>query len=111
MALLVAAAQPTESAMTSKLEISIAIVAVLCAVDVLTAVTALAESQEERQACLGDAFKYCLMAIPDRNGVFVCLMEHQSQLSTGCQNALATHVSANQIVPKDHRSHQTFSNK
>ena len=36
--------------------------------------TAVAETSEERNACIGDAFRVCWAAIPNRNEVFVCLM-------------------------------------
>jgi hypothetical protein len=51
---------------------------VLIIAAVLTGTTvALAESEEGRQACMQDAFKFCSDAIPDRERVFQCLASHQ----------------------------------
>ena len=97
--------------MTSKLKVSIALVAVLCSAAELSTVTASAETQEERQACVSDALKFCLKAIPDRNSVFVCLTEHESSISTACQVALAPHESEGQTSKKDNANHRTFSDK
>lgn len=97
--------------MTSKLKVSIATVAILCCADGVSAVTASAESQEERQACIGDAFKFCLSAIPDRNSVFICLTDHRNLISTACQIALAPYVSVDQTSPKDNANQRTLSNK
>jgi len=42
---------------------------------------AIAETTGERQACMGDAFRVCWSAIPDRNAVFHCLMDNRPRLS------------------------------
>lgn len=47
--------------------------------------TAMAETQEERQACIGDAFRVCWAAIPDRNLVFRCLMDNRPRLNLACR--------------------------
>jgi len=46
---------------------------------------ALAESSEERNACMGDAMKTCWSAIPDHHAVYLCLYQNQSRLSEGCR--------------------------
>ncbi len=46
---------------------------------------ALAETSEERQACIGDAFRVCWSAIPDRNNVFRCLMDNRPRLNPACR--------------------------
>src|SRR5690242_20834191 len=50
--------------------------------------TALAETAEERQACIGDAFRVCWSAIPDRNNVLQCLIENRSQLNLDCREVI-----------------------
>src|SRR5262245_50003103 len=47
-----------------------------------------AETSEERQACIGDAFRVCWSAIPDRNNVLQCLVENRSQLSVDCREII-----------------------
>ena len=46
---------------------------------------AAAETSEERQSCIGDAFRVCWAAIPNRDDVFHCLMDNRSQLNPGCR--------------------------
>lgn len=46
---------------------------------------AMAETSEERQACIGDAFRVCWSAIPDRNAVFHCLMDNRPRLNPACR--------------------------
>jgi hypothetical protein len=46
---------------------------------------AIAETSEERQACMGDAFRVCWAAIPDRNRVFHCLLDNRSKLNPACR--------------------------
>lgn len=46
---------------------------------------AMAETPEERQACIGDAFRVCWAAIPNRNDVFRCLMDNRPRLNPACR--------------------------
>jgi hypothetical protein len=52
---------------------------------VLFCSTAVAETSEERQACIGDAFRVCWAAIPNRHDVFVCLIENRNRLTHACR--------------------------
>ena len=47
--------------------------------------SAVAETTEERQACIGDAFRVCWAAIPNRNDVFHCLLANRSKLNPLCR--------------------------
>src|SRR5262245_4418822 len=47
--------------------------------------SASAETAEERQACISDAFRVCWSAIPNRNEVFHCLMDNRSRLNPACR--------------------------
>jgi hypothetical protein len=49
---------------------------------------ALAETSAERNACMGDAFRVCWSEIPDRHGVFLCLMKHKDELSDDCRTVM-----------------------
>ena len=44
-----------------------------------------AYTQEEEQACSGDAFRLCGDAIPDVDRVTACMVRNKSQLSPGCR--------------------------
>lgn len=50
---------------------------------------ALAQTDEERQACVNDALQLCQDAIPDRERVFGCLMSHKDVLSPACHEVMA----------------------
>src|SRR5262249_40891822 len=51
----------------------------------LSASSVLAETSEERSACIGDAFRVCWAAIPNRDDVFHCLLDKRSELSIACR--------------------------
>ena len=44
-----------------------------------------AYTQDQQQACSGDAFRLCGPEIPDVDRVTVCMIRNQSQLSPGCR--------------------------
>jgi hypothetical protein len=46
---------------------------------------AIAQTAEEQQACMNDAFRVCSATIPDRARTTACMVQHKSQLSTACQ--------------------------
>ncbi|MFZ2090559.1 MAG: hypothetical protein WB504_09520 [Pseudolabrys sp.] len=50
--------------------------------------TAVAETTEERQACIGDAFRVCWAAIPNRDDVFHCLLGNRVRLSQACRTVM-----------------------
>ena len=47
-----------------------------------------ADTPEERNACMGDAFKVCGHAIPSRERVIACLYDNKSSISTACREVL-----------------------
>lgn len=51
-------------------------------------VSATAQSQEEQQACMNDAFGICGHAIPDRDRVAACLAQNISRISSGCRTVM-----------------------
>jgi hypothetical protein len=44
-----------------------------------------AYTQEQEQACSGDAFRLCGSEIPDIDRVTVCMVRNRSQLSPACR--------------------------
>ena len=46
-------------------------------------------SQQEQEACMDDAFKFCGPAIPDRERVFYCLVQNKTVIAPKCLAALA----------------------
>jgi hypothetical protein len=50
---------------------------------------ALAQTDEDRQACVNDALQLCQEAIPDRERVFGCLVSHKDLLSPACHAVMA----------------------
>ena len=64
--------------------------------------TAVAETSEERNACIGDAFRVCWAAIPNRNEVFVCLMDNRSRLNPACRAVMNQYVRPHRITRSRH---------
>ncbi len=46
---------------------------------------AIAQTADEQQACMDDAFRVCSATIPDRARTTTCMIQHKTQLSTACQ--------------------------
>jgi hypothetical protein len=55
-------------------------------------VGAMAETPEEKQACMDDAFAVCGHAIPDRDRVFVCMQQNVSKLSPTCRSVMSRYA-------------------
>ena len=51
-----------------------------------------AETADERQACIGDAFRVCWSAIPDRNNVLQCLVENRNRLNPDCREVITRYT-------------------
>jgi hypothetical protein len=54
----------------------------------LAPVAATAETQEEQQACMNDAFTVCGDAIPDRGRVAACLAHNINRISNACRTVM-----------------------
>jgi len=65
-----------------------------------TSTGALAETLEERESCMHDAFRFCQSAIPDRDRVFACLVENRDQISSACHTMTAPYLPAGVPPPK-----------
>lgn len=60
--------------------------AALLAAIALASPSALAQgTAEERSACMGDAFKFCLSDIPTVSKIEACLEKNESQLTPACR--------------------------
>ena len=46
---------------------------------------AIAQSSEEQNLCMSDAFRVCSHTIPDRGRTVACMVENKSKLSSPCQ--------------------------
>jgi hypothetical protein len=64
---------------------------------------AIAQSAEEQQACMNDAFRVCSATIPDRARTTACMVQNKSQLSAACQ------VVMNKYAPAGNAPVQTAS--
>lgn len=53
---------------------------------------AFAQSAEEQQACMNDAFRVCSATIPDRARTTACMIQKKSQLSSACQAVMAKYA-------------------
>ena len=53
-----------------------------------TPVAATAETQDEQQACMNDAFNVCGHAIPDRDRVAACLAQNINKISLACRTVM-----------------------
>jgi hypothetical protein len=47
-----------------------------------------ADPQQDRQACMKDAFTICAAFIPDRDRVAGCLISNRNRISLACREAL-----------------------
>src|SRR3954453_2690233 len=46
---------------------------------------AIAQTAEEQNLCMNDAFRVCSHTIPDRGRTVACMVQNKSKLSSGCQ--------------------------
>jgi hypothetical protein len=47
-----------------------------------------ADDEQDKQACMSDAFSICGQFIPDRERVGSCLVANRSRVSAACRDAL-----------------------
>ena len=71
----------------------------------LLPVAALAYTQDEQQACTGDAFRLCSSEIPDVDRVTACMVRNKSQLSPECRVFFRPGPEPEEMrPPRQHRS-------
>jgi hypothetical protein len=54
----------------------------------LAPTAATAQSQDDQNACMNDAFSVCGHAIPDRDRVAACLAQNINRISAGCRTVM-----------------------
>jgi hypothetical protein len=62
--------------------------ALAIAILAIAPVTATAQSQDEQNACMDDAFNVCGHAIPDRDRVAACLAANLKRISNECRTVM-----------------------
>jgi hypothetical protein len=72
-------------------------IALAAALLVLVPVAVTAETQEEQQACMNDAFNICGQAIPDRDRVAACLTQNLDRISSACRTVMLRYSKAPQV--------------
>jgi hypothetical protein len=63
----------------------------------LLATAARAQTAEEQQLCMDDAFRVCSTTIPDRTRTIACMVANKSQLSRGCQMVMDKYAPGSQV--------------
>ena len=53
---------------------------------------AMAQTAEEQQSCMDDAFRVCSATIPDRARTTTCMIQHKTELSQACQMVMAKYA-------------------
>ena len=66
-------------------------IAIAFAFFALMPAAASAESQNDQNACMNDAFNVCGQAIPDRSRVAACLAKNIRRISPACRAVMTRH--------------------
>jgi hypothetical protein len=66
-------------------------IAIALALFALMPATASAQSQDDQNACMNDAFNVCGNAIPDRSRVAACLAKNIRRSSPACRSVMTRH--------------------
>jgi hypothetical protein len=69
-------------------------IALAAALTVALLTAAIAQTAEEQQACMDDAFRVCSATIPDRARTTACMVQNKSRLSQACQLVMDKYASA-----------------
>lgn len=77
----------------------------------ITTGSASAETLEEKQACIADAFQFCSSAIPNRDRVFNCLVANEDVISAACHAVIVPNVPADQASSQKLLRHNERSKK
>ena len=60
-------------------------IALAAAFTVMLSASAFAQTSEEQNLCMNDAFRVCSHTIPDRGRTVACMVQNKTQLSAPCQ--------------------------
>ena len=66
----------------------------LTALLTVLATAAIAQTSEEQQLCMDDAFKVCSNTIPDRTRTIACMVANKARLSPACQTVMDKYAPA-----------------
>jgi hypothetical protein len=58
------------------------------AIFAITPIAAMAQSQQEQNACMSDVFNVCGHAVPDRDRVVSCLVTNVNRISSECRTVV-----------------------
>jgi hypothetical protein len=72
----------------TQLAIAIAFLSFAPAAGLFARAAALAETQDEQNACMNDAFNVCGQDIPDRDKVAACLARNIKRISPECRTVM-----------------------
>lgn len=61
---------------------------VVAAIGVPSFGSAQTSEDDQKQACMGDAFRFCTTSIPDRQAIGRCLSSNRDQLTPACRNVI-----------------------
>jgi hypothetical protein len=79
-------------------------IAIVLAFFALMPATASAQSQDDQNACMNDAFNVCGDAIPDRGRVGACLAKNIKRISPACRAVMKRYSKAS---PRTRRAKKT----
>lgn len=60
-------------------------IALAAAFTIALSASAFAQTSEEQNLCMNDAFRVCSHTIPDRGRTVACMVQNKTQLSAPCQ--------------------------
>ena len=63
-------------------------IALAAAFTIALSASAFAQTSEEQNLCMSDAFRVCSHTIPDRGRTVACMVEKKAQLSRPCQEVM-----------------------
>jgi hypothetical protein len=63
-------------------------IALAAAMTIMLSASAFAQTAEEQNLCMNDAFRVCSHTIPDRGRTVACMVEKKVQLSRPCQEVM-----------------------
>ena len=72
---------------------------------------AAAQTAEEQQACMDDAFRLCSAFIPDRARVTACMVQNKSRLGAPCREVMARYDNAAKSAYSARRSAGTTGSR
>jgi len=79
---------------TNKLREAGLVLAFALTVSAVSSTQSYAFSEEARQQCTGDAFRFCSAEIPNIPAITACMFKHKAQLSTGCRAVMDKELAA-----------------